>query len=150
MEGNNVMRLRSITTILVLACAALSPAFHEKKPAGKAWIPEETEESKASQQIYQGTRAQVGEVPVDTTPEKAPLSMSDPSERAALDAGSQNLDGQQVLQEADRRSHTSEKGPNYGLWAMILGTVGFGSVMAFRQWANKNIPEMPSNKKVTW
>lgn len=136
-----------ISTIPILfLLVSMAGAFIKDKPKGKDWIPEETEASIASKQGYQGTRPVVGEVPQDTTPQKASSPVSDSSARSILDSGP--VDEQQVISEGSER--VKEK-PKSGLvvWA-ILGTLGLGTVLAFRHWANKNVPNMPSKGSGNW
>ena len=135
-------RLFSIASLLLLA--AMAGAFIKDKPKGKDWIPEETEASIASKQQYQGTRPELGNVPLDTTPQKADAPMSDSSARSILDSGS--VDEKQVLTEGSERLSEKPKS-NVLIWA-IFGTIGLGTVFAFRHWASKNIPEMPTKKNM--
>ncbi|MBX7133486.1 MAG: hypothetical protein K1X67_12505 [Fimbriimonadaceae bacterium] len=133
------MKLKAATLIILLLLASFAGAFIEDKPKGKQWIPEETDASIATKQKYQGTRDVVGAVPDDTTPQKSGAPMSDPEARAALNAP---VAEDQVLAEGTKRLSEKPKSSSL-LWGVILGCAGFGSVLAFRQWANKNIPDGP-------
>lgn len=140
------MKMKAATLTLFLLLASLAGAFIEDKPKGKKWIPEESEASIATKQKHQGTRDVVGEVPNDTTPQKSDAPMTDPEARAALNTP---IAEDQVLAEGTKR--LTEKPKSNGLlWGVILGCAGFGSVLAFRQWANKNIPDAPKNANIKW
>ena len=140
------MKMKAATLTLFLLLASLAGAFIEDKPKGKQWIPEESDDSIATKQKHQGTRGVVGEVPDDTTPQESDAPMTDPEARAALNAP---IAEEQVLSEGSKRLSEKPKSSSL-LWGVILGCAGFGSVLAFRQWANKNIPEGPKNSTNKW
>lgn len=140
------MKIKATTLTLFLLLASMAGAFIEDKPKGKQWIPEESDASIGTKQRYQGTRPVVGSVPDDTSPEKVGAPMTDPEARAALNTP---VDEGQVLSEGSKRLTEKPKSSNL-LWGVVLGCVGFGSVLAFRQWANKNIPDAPKSANIKW
>lgn len=136
------MKLKHLFVLFAVMASAMATAFIEKKPEGKAFIPEESEASIATKQVHNGTHGVVGEVPKDTTPGKAAAPGTQPEARSALDTVA---NPQQVLEEGSKRVGEKPKSHNIGLWAFIVATMGFGCVMAVRHWANKAIPPMPGS-----
>jgi hypothetical protein len=135
------MRFRAVLTLLAVSIVAFSNAFIEKKPPGKAWIPEETDATIEKQQVYNGVQPVVGEVPTDTTPGRAGGPAVDPGAKDALAVGSAAIDEEQVLSEGSKRQGADEPKSRSWLWALVFGALGLGSIFAVRQWANRAIPD---------
>lgn len=140
------MKLRAVLCLLAVCIVSLSGAFIEKKPPGKAWIPEETDATIQKQQIHNGTQPVVGEVPTDTTPGRAGAPPVDPGARDALAVGSAAIDEEQVLAEGGKRRGGEEPKSRSWLWAIVFGGLGLGTVFAVRQWANRAIPDPHQNR----
>lgn len=135
------MSFRAAFVVPILLLASFAVAFIEKKPPGKAWIPEETDASIEKQLVHNGEQPVVGVVPADTTPDRTGSPPVDPGARDALALGSAAIDSDQVLAEGGKREGREEPKSRSWIWAIVFGGLGLGTVLAVRQWANKAIPE---------
>lgn len=142
--------MKKIVTIVVAALAVGASAFHEDKPKGKDWIPEETDASVGTKQKYQGTVPTVGDVPLNTRTENAPPPSIDPAARQDLGSAAQQIDGRQVLDEGGKRMGRETSSGGFPWWALAILPVGFGVVAGLKQWANRTLPEPPQPKKPQW
>ncbi len=142
--------MKKLLSIVVAALAVGACAFHEDKPRGKTWIPEESDASVGTKQKYQGTVPTYGDVPLNTQVESAPAPTVDPGARENLGAAAEQIDGRQVLDEGRNRTDARSSGGGFPWWALAILPVGFGVVAGLRQWANRALPEPPQPKKPQW
>lgn len=142
--------MKKLMTIIVAALAVGAYAFHEDKPKGKTWIPEESDASVGTKQKYQGTVPTYGDVPLNTRAETAPDPTVDPGARQNLGTAAEQIDGRQVLEEGGNRTSANASGGGFPWWALAILPIGFGVVAGLKQWANRALPEPPQPKKMQW
>lgn len=129
------MKRKLLTLIVLSMLAAESIAFVKDKPKDKAWIPEETQESIASKQGYQGVRPVVGTVEIDTTPQEGAAPRSDSSNAALL---GDSVDEKQVMREGDTRGKSPSRS-SFPVWGVVV-LVGTTAVLGMRHWLSRNMP----------
>ncbi len=125
-------------TAVIFAIAASSWAFHEDKPSGAEFHPEQSQDQVRQQQNYQMTKDEMGQ---DEREQKAEVNLSDSSDEGAtaIARNEQDRAAKDVLKEA--KNDLDHRGSSSGVWfAGFLVIAGFGGVMAARTWANKRIP----------
>gem|GEM_PF-4079716 len=116
--------MKKLLSIVVAALAVGACAFHEDKPRGKTWIPEESDASVGTKQKYQGTVPTYGDVPLNTQVESAPAPTVDPGARENLGAAAEQIDGRQVLDEGRNRTDARSSGGGFSILRWRLPLVG--------------------------
>lgn len=141
---------KALLTVAGLALAIGGLAFHEHKPEGARFFPEDTEEQLQRQQVFSGRLDEVvGVARADDTPhERAPIE-SEPDSTVAQ--ASRFVDGRQALVEAERRTQEKSK-PRKPLWmvGLLMAGLGFGIVLGVRRWVDRHAPPPPPSRKVSW
>jgi hypothetical protein len=142
------MRLFWILFLFVVATSA--HAFIGGQVPEQAPLPEATEADMAKKQ-QQAAGATVGElnrVEADTERyDREPLP-SDPGAGDTVASVAGNLGATNVV-EAGKAVERKPGTPGY-VWGFVFAVVGVGCALGLRQWANKALPEPPSNTEVKW
>ena len=139
--------------IAFVGVVAYSPAPRLDPPKGAKFEPEQSQAQRASQQGVVKVIGEVGIVEADTTPNEISSVQSEstavrnivsgPTESNEENPATQNL----VAAEQDIQKQSGAPARTVSL-AAILIALGFGIILAVRQWANKNVPYTPvSNKR---
>jgi len=143
----NIARLIAILTLTGGIVSAF--AWHEDKPPGAKFFPEESDEVRAAQQSDQRVMGEVGVVVEDTQPPST--AHSDGPDSDAAQVVGEAPDPAQALKEVERVQREDERGPwNLIAWCAVCGAIGFGGVVAARQWLNKWVPEPPPLTRRKW
>lgn len=139
---------RLIGTLFGVTLLAGAWAIQEDRPDGATFHLEQTSEQVAAQQAYQGRIDASGIVPIREEEKRSiPLSQ-DQSANAALSIADRRQQGAENLKLADERvKNPSRKKPSPWWFAFILVGMGLVGYVTLKDWANKNIPAMPSMKK---
>lgn len=142
-----------LTLAIVALCASCWAPI--KDPRTNVKIQQEASQSElAQEQALQKVQGVVGYVPavtdrqdVDPTPSNSAAGNDLAKATARLDGtlAQQNLDKANSMLHRPRATMTT-----MGLWGFLFLTLGLGAAFAFRQWANKVVPDMPKPKRVTW
>ena len=150
----NLFKLTAAT--LAIALAAASFAFVEKKPHGAKFVPEQTQEQVTQQQAMNGQYGVLGseelvqpkpEVKMTGDDSKASdvLIQSDPK---AMSIANSAL----VKAERDVSNPKKPKGA-IAIWGLAFLVLGGVAVWAFKSYADKVVPEMPTaptKSKLKW
>ncbi len=144
-------KLLLIFTLVSLAGLCFAP--HKDMRKGVKLDPERSEAQRAiDQQNYQSVQGEMYAPPTDTETVEVGTELAESESASAIATAGDSLDGtaneraaEMALKEANR-SLEAKRGSNWGwIWTLVVGGVGLGSVFAVRQYANKTIPEMPSD-----
>lgn len=146
--ASSTLRLSLILAVVCLAAPSPAPIVDKEASAPGVTAPqrEHTEEEIAAQQRFQGTVAVEVEAPRSTDPTF--LQRSRPSAEAGdvLSSVAEQKATEQVFAEAERGMKPSEpRFPWLGL-SLVAGAL-FGAFAAFRAWASRSAPPMPSEKR---
>jgi|CXWL01.1.fsa_nt_gi hypothetical protein len=115
--------------------------------------PERSEAQRAfDQQNYQSVQGELVSPPSDTETVVVDADLSESESASAVASAGNSIDGlsseetaKRALKEADRVL-AAKRGSGWSwVWSFVIGGVGVGSIFAVRQYANKTIPEMPSD-----
>lgn len=141
----------------VLGVAALSPAPINDPRAATAPQAERTQDVvQREQETYQGVQREMAPPVADTEVEHADSITTDADAKDAMAAASQGSDREnpsQTLSKADKSLKEGKPAGGTSWWlGLVFLALGFGVVAAFRQYANKAVPEMPASpgKKANW
>lgn len=134
--------------------AALAPAPIKDLRTNIKIDPEATEAKKEQSQRFQRVQGEVGTVPVRTENLDHPVAEFNGDAKNILRAASptgSDSDATQVLQKAALKLHHEEKSPvtTFFLGFLVLG-LGFGVVFGVKTWVERQMPEIPKPKQVTW
>lgn len=140
--------IRLILPAMVLGMAVWCPApIIDQNSQGNARI--DTEADLERQQQYNGTVGVVGNVVTDTTPNEVGRTQSNPMGQDVFNAADQQAKAAQTMKEASKT--VEDKSSPTWIWAIIVGALGFGSVLGARAWANRTIQApAPKPQKVRW
>jgi hypothetical protein len=144
------MNLKKLIAVLLLIGGIVSAfAWHEDKPTGAKFFAEESDDVRAAQQGDQRVVGEVGAVVEDTRPSSS--AHSDESDSEAANVVGAVEDPAQALKEVERVQREDERGPwNLIAWCAVCGAIGFGGVVAARQWLNRWVPEPPPLTRRKW
>lgn len=135
--------------------ATLSPAPFKDMRTGVKINPEATEAQKEASQRFERVTGEVGKVPVRTENNDIPVSEFDASAkdavRAARPSNEEDPQAKEILQQTAVRLKQEGRSPvnTFFLGFLMLG-LGFGVVFGAKTWVDRQIPESPKPKRVTW
>lgn len=143
-------RQKLIGIALVLSLACLSPAPMRDLRSGVKVQPEKNQQQvEIDQRNYQQVQGETAQAPRDT---EDMLTDNIDSERSASKTVKTFDDDQKASANTDKTlaeatagiGRKDPRGVSW-IWGMLFLILGFGVVLALRQFANKSIPEMPNN-----
>lgn len=143
--------IKLILPAMVLGMAVLSPAPIIDQQHGQGTARVDTEQDLQNQQRFNGTVGVRGNVVEDTTPNEVGRSSSNPNGRSVFNAAENQQDqanAEKTMREAQRT--ISEKPTPTWIWGLLVGAIGFGSIMGVRVWANRTIQTPVKPNKVRW
>ena len=146
MKTNNLKRCPSRKIALALfgcfALAALSPAPINTSSARRGVERERTEEQRALDQQHVQID-EVGLTPGSTNTHDAPAIEGDGSgDTTVRDA---SIRGEEAINTASESIKHKDSSPLKWLWGLLAVGGALGSVQIFKSWANKHLPDAPTN-----
>ncbi len=144
--------IKLVLPAMVLGMAVWSPApVIDQKHGGSTKV--ETQADIEQQQKYNGKVDVQGSIVEDTTPDEIAKTKSDSTGDDVFNAASnqeEEAKAMQTMREAQKSIGQKSGGSQPWVWALVIGGLGFGSIMGARAWANKTIVVPEKQRKVRW
>lgn len=139
-----------LALVLALPCSA----WHEDRPPNFKFEPEQSESEVERLQSKMKVMGETGAIPevgerdtadeIDDSGEKSDLTKAANRKSRSLKASEDIRTVERRAKGADSRSRVL---PIAGI---VFALVGFGAIMALRQYAGKVVPPMPERKRKDW
>ncbi len=150
MEMTKTMQFKKLLTLFSLSAliASMSFALHEDRPPGAKFQMEQSSETVAQQQAYQGRIDAAGGVPIREGEQRANKPATSKDAASMLSNVARKKTAAKNLEVADKRIGAKPTSSGKPWWFALL-LVGFGVVgfVGIKDWFGKNIPAMPVQKK---
>jgi hypothetical protein len=147
--------MKKLILTLVAVCltgACFAPINLQEKPTNGVRYNEATQQELGSQQTHNGRIDEVGSTQMNTSRADSTVdpTYADPEGRNALsqaEAARSNMDASLTMKGAMLARKEGQSSPwKYAIWAAIIGALGYGLMFSFRNWVDKNAPELRENR----
>ncbi|MCG9896314.1 MAG: hypothetical protein MH204_12650 [Fimbriimonadaceae bacterium] len=153
---------RAATLLAVMTMAVSAFGFIPDQAGKSAPIPEQSQETLAQQQRFNGAQGVVGSVPLNekrTTTRRSDFidapgstgsSGSTGSAASSLTSMGQAQASAALVQVELEEGKKATAPIRMAVWGLLALIIGGGLVMVLRRYADRNLPAMPEVRRIRW